>query len=59
MFFWEAASAADSPAGNGIKTHLTNRASTLLVNGKTAVTNGLRKLRNPPSWLIILITVPF
>ena len=26
---------------------------------KTLLANGLRKLRNPPSWLVIFLAVPF
>ena len=54
MFFWIAASAADIPAGNpnGHKTLLANGVSTFFINGKTAVINGLRKFKNPSSWLV-------
>ena len=38
---------ADNP--NEIKTCLANGVSTRFINGKPAVINGLRKLRNPPS----------
>ena len=31
------------------KAHLANGVSTLFINGKPAVINGLRKLGNPPS----------
>ena len=33
----------------GTKTFLTNGISPLFINGKQAVINGLRKLRDPPS----------
>ena len=51
ILFLTAASAADIPAYNSIgnKTLLANRVSTLFINDKPAVINGLRKLRNPPS----------
>ena len=29
------------------------------MNGKPAIINGLRKLRNPPSWVVIFAVVPF
>ena len=56
-----AASAADTPAGNPnrIKRLLDNGASALFINGKPAVINGLKKLTNPPSWLVNLVLVPF
>ena len=46
-----AASAADTPADypNGMKILLANGVSTLFINGKPAVIDGLRKLRNPLS----------
>ena len=60
-FFWIAASdadiAADNPNDN--KIFLANGVSTLFINGKPAVINGLRKLRIPPSWLAIFLIVPF
>ena len=33
--------------------------SALFVNGKPTVINGLRKLRNPPSWLVMFLVVSF
>ena len=36
-----------------------NGVSTLFINGKPAVINDLRKLRNPPSWIVIFLVVPF
>ena len=46
-----AASVADAAAvnPNGIKTLLVNGVSILFDNGKPAVINGLRKVRNPRS----------
>ena len=29
------------------------------MNGKPAVINGLRKFKNPPSWLVIFLVVSF
>ena len=51
VFFEIAASAADIPADNpnGIKALLANGVNTFFINGKPAVINGLRRLRNPPS----------
>ena len=37
---------------NGNKTLVANCLSTFFINGKTAVINGLTKLRNPPSRLV-------
>ena len=37
----------------GTKTLLANGVSTFFINGKPDVINGFRKLRNPPSWLVI------
>ena len=33
--------------------------STFFINGKAVVINGLRKLSDPPSWLVIFLVVPF
>ena len=33
--------------------------SIFLINGRLAVINGSRKMRNPPSWQVIFIAVPF
>ena len=51
LFFSIAASASDIPADNpnGNKNFLARGVSTLFINVKPAVINGLRKLRNPPS----------
>ena len=57
-FFGIASSVADATA-NVIKTLLGIGASTLFINGKPAVINALRKSRNPPTRLIILLLVPF
>ena len=59
--FWIAASNADIPADNpiGIKTRLANGVSAFFIYGKPAVINGLRKLRNTTSSLVIFAVVPF
>ena len=56
IFFWIAASAAVAAAvsPNGIKTLLVNGVNAFFINGKPIVINGLWKLRNPPSGLVIL-----
>ena len=61
FFFWIAASAADIPADNSneIKTLLANGGSTLFINGKPSVINGLIKVGNPPSWLVILVRLNY
>ena len=61
LFVWIAASVADAvPVNpNGTKTLLANIINTFFINIKPAVINGLRKLRNPPSWLVIFLVVPF
>ena len=41
------------------KTLLANGVSTFFINDKLAVINGLRKFKNPPSWLVIFLVVPF
>ena len=54
-FFLIAASTADIPADNpnSNKTLLANTVSTFFINGKTAVINGLRKSKNPRSFLVV------
>ena len=49
IFYWIAASVADTAAvnPNGAKTLLANGISTLFINGKPAVINGLKKMRIP------------
>ena len=58
FFFWIAASVADTAVvnPNGIKT---NGVSTFFIKGKPVKINGLRKLKNPSSWLTIFIEVSF
>ena len=60
-FFWIAAFVAniavDKP--NGIKTLSANGVSTFFINGKPTVINGRKKLRNPPSCLIIYVVASF
>ena len=41
------------------KILLSDEVTTFLINGKPTYINGLRKLRNPPSWIIIFLVVPF
>ena len=55
-----AASVAETAAVNPnvTKVLLGNSVSAFFINGKPAVINGLRKLRNPPFKLIILVLVP-
>ena len=50
MFFWIATSVADAATvnPNEIESHLAVLSS-FFINGKTAVINDLKKLRNPPS----------
>ena len=59
--FWIAASVADATAvnSNGKKTYLANDVSNVFINSKAIVINELRKLRNPPSWLVIYLVVSF
>ena len=61
MFFWKAASVADIAADNpnGNKRPLARDVSKLFIYGKPAVINGLIKLRNLPSWLVIFPVFPF
>ena len=60
-FFWIAASVAEIAAdsSNGNKTLLHGGVNTVFLNGKPAAVNGLRKLRNRPSWLVIFLVAPF
>ena len=58
MFFWMAAT-IPAVCSNGNKTLLANSVSILLINGKPAAINGLRKLRNHLPWLVIFLIVPF
>ena len=61
FFFWIAASVAGAAAvnPNGTKALLANGVTTSFINGKSVVINGLRKLRNPASWLLTFLVVPF
>ena len=60
-YFWIVASVADIAAGNlnGKKKDIARGVSTLYINGKPAVINILRKLKNPPPWTVIFLVVPF
>ena len=61
VFSWIATSVAEAAAvnPNGIKTLFANSVSTFFINGKPADINGLRKLRNPPLWLLVFLVVRF
>ena len=61
MFFWIAASAADIPDDkpHEIKTLLATGVSTLFINYKPTITDGIRKFGNGPYWLAIFLVVPF
>ena len=41
------------------KKYLARDVSTIFNNGRTAIINGVGKLRNPPSWLVIFLVIPF
>ena len=58
IFFLIAASASDIPVDNPNRIEIF-LVSAYFINGKPAVINDLRKLRNPLSWLVILLVVPF
>ena len=59
--FWITVSVAEATAvnPNGTKMLLANGISLFFINGKLPVINGLRKLRNSPSWLLIFLVVLF
>ena len=44
---------------NGTKTVLAKNVSNFFIKGKSAVINGLRKLRKPPYCLVTFLVVPF
>ena len=52
MFFWISASVADTASVNlnGTKTLLADGVITFFFNGKPAIINGLRELKNPSSF---------
>ena len=58
---WIAASVADIATDNpnGNKTFLARDVKTIFNNGRTAIINGVGKLRNTPSWLVIFLVIPF
>ena len=60
-FPWIDASVAETTAFNpkGIKTLLAKGVSKFFINGKSTEFNGVRKLRNPPTWFVIFLIVPF
>ena len=55
QFFWVAPFAVDIDPNNPIsnKKYLANGVSINFINGKPAVINGLRKFKNPPSWIVV------
>ena len=61
IFFSITASVAESAVVNpeGTQTLLANGMNTFFNNGKPTGINGLRKLRNLPSWLVNFLVVPF
>ena len=61
IFFSITASVVESAVVNpeGTQTLLANGMNTFFNNGKPTGINGLRKLRNLPSWLVIFLVVPF
>ena len=61
IFFSITASVAESAVVNpeGTQTLLANGMNTFFNNGNPTGINGLRKLRNLPSWLVIFLVVPF
>ena len=38
---------------------LASKRGTLFINSKLALINDLKKFRNPPSWMVIFVVVPF
>ena len=60
-FFWIAAFIADAAAVNpsGITILLATYVSRFSINSKSAVINGLWKLRNSPLWQLIFLVVSF
>ena len=60
-FFWIAASVINAAAVNpkGTKTLLANDIGTLFINGNPVLTDGPRKLSNPPRSQLIFLLVPF
>ena len=61
IFFSITAAVAESAVVNpeGTQTLLANGMNTFFNNGKPTGINGLRKLRNLPSWLVNFLVVPF
>ena len=61
IFFSITAAVAESAVVNpeGTQTLLANGMNTFFNNSKPTGINGLRKLRNLPSWLVIFLVVPF
>ena len=61
IFFWITAFVADAAAVNlnETKTRLANGMRIFFINGKRAIINGLKTLRNPLSWMEIFLAVSF
>ena len=60
ILFWIPASVAEAAVTpNGTKMLLAYSVRTFFINGKLAVINGLRKLRNSHFWLITFLIVSF
>ena len=61
IFHWIATSVADIPVlnSNENKTFQAIDVGALFVNGKATVVNGLRKLGNYPSWLVLFLVDSF
>ena len=61
FFFWMASYVADDVALNrrGTKTFIMNGGRTFFINSKSVVINCWRKLKNPPSWQIVIIVISF
>ena len=59
--FWIASSVDDAAAvnPNGAKTLLANSVSKSFINDKATGLNGLRKLRNSSSWLVVFLVASF
>ena len=61
LLTWIDASVAETTTFNlkGTKKILAKGFSKFFINGKLTEVNGLRKLRNPPTWFAIFLIVPF
>ena len=61
IFFGITASVGDvaSVNPNSTKMLLANGVSTFFINDKPTEINGVKNFRNPPSWLVIFLVLPF